>query len=479
MWPPILLGLLVACTVGFLLAHRRQRKQIAALKIALEKIELEESRVFDFLHGLGEAFSAESRRGDLPRLIVEGAITILNASGGALHMANLRRTALVATYLSKNAPPLIDPAPVAAHAGGSARSGASALEGYQRLHAIEPGEGLIGAAWRDAMPLLLAGEDARLAPLRCGDAVTDTLMLCPLAYASHNLGVLTMARRPGAGHFTVSDFAVFKAIAEQAAFALYNATVHAEAEEKKRLDSDIQVAKEIQRILLPSISPHLQNFEIAGINIPARHVSGDYFDYVRSDESTCGVAIADVSGKGVPASLIMAMCRSVLRSNAPGCTSPADVLRKVNRQLFPDIKEDMFISMAYVLLGDDNGAVSLCRAGHDAPLLYTARDHSVTPINPQGMALGIDSGDVFDRVTRDFPVPLESGDCLILYTDGVTEALDADGTEFGMQKVMHAIQASAAAGAPAIIRRLTDDLREFAGATPQNDDITLIAIRRK
>lgn len=215
------------------------------------------------------------------------------------------------------------------------------------------------------------------------------------------------------------------------------------------------------------------------MNIPARHVSGDYFDYIPLGENKYGVAIADVSGKGVPASLIMAMCRSVLRSQAPASGSPADVLQKVNRQLFPDIKEDMFISMAYVLLGDDAGTVTLCRAGHDAPLLYSAKDHSVTQINPQGMALGIDSGDVFDRVTRDFSVTLERDDCLILYTDGVTEALDAKGLEFGMKNMIQSIQASAAAGTQAIIRKLTDDLRDFAGVTPQNDDITLIAIRKK
>ena len=479
MWAPIFFGLFVVSSAGFLIARQRHRVQIVALQKALEKIELEESRVFDFLHGLGEAFSADTRRNDLPRLIVEGAVTILNARGGALYMSNTADSALVVRYLSKKCPPLIDVTSLARQADSHPRVTTSALESYQRLHAIERGEGLIGAAWRDGIPLLVSSGDSRLAALREPESVTESIMLCPLNYASHNLGVLAMARTPGDEHFSVSDFAVFKAIAEQCAFALYNAIVHAEAEEKKRLDSDIQVAREIQRILLPSLSPQMQNFEISGVNIPARHVSGDYFDYIRLGETSYGIAIADVSGKGVPASLIMAMCRSVLRSKAPDNASPADVLQKVNRQLFPDIKEDMFISMAYVLLCDETGAVTLCRAGHDAPLLYSAKDSSVTAINPQGMALGIDSGDVFDRVTRNFSVTLERDDCLILYTDGVTEALDAGGMEFGMQSVIQSIRASAAAGTPAIIRKLTDDLRDFAGATPQNDDITLIAIRRK
>ncbi len=138
----------------------------------------------------------------------------------------------------------------------------------------------------------------------------------------------------------------------------------------------------------------------------------------------------------------------------------------------------MFISMAYIILDGAARAISLARAGHDAPLLYTARDRKVVKVNPPGMALGVDSGSVFDRLTRNFTVNLEPDDCLVLYTDGVTEALDQNGMEFGMEKMIQAVQTSAPEGAPAIVKRLTDDLRNFSGAQPQNDDITLIVIRK-
>jgi sigma-B regulation protein RsbU (phosphoserine phosphatase) len=196
------------------------------------------------------------------------------------------------------------------------------------------------------------------------------------------------------------------------------------------------------------------------------------------DDERLGVAIADVSGKGVPASIIMAICRSVLRSQATGNPSPADVLQKVNRQIYPDIKEDMFISMAYVILDHAHNTTLLSRAGHDAPLLYRRATETVTPVKPLGMVVGIDSGSVFDRITGDFALSLEPGDCLLLYTDGVTEALDANGDEFGFDRVVQCVRASAPSGAPAIITRLIDELRSFVGAQPQNDDITLIAIRK-
>jgi len=353
------------------------------------------------------------------------------------------------------------------------------LQSYLRLHAIARGEGIIGEVWSNGEPLVLNHGDRRLASLRDTSVDTESAMLAPLVYGNEQLGVLAVANGPMGTPFSGADLVIFKAIAEQSAFALYNAIIYSQAAAKRRLDTDLEVAKDIQRILLPSTAPDIGGYEISGINLAAQQVSGDYFDYIRIDEHRLGVVIADVSGKGVPASLIMAMCRSVLRSQAPGNDSSARVLSSVNRQLYPDIKEDMFISMAYLILDDQTDEVVLGRAGHDAPMLYKAQDQSVIRINPPGMALGIDRGDVFDRVTRDFSQLLQKDDCLILYTDGVTEALDRKGMEFGMNRMMQAIQASAAEGAPGIIKRLTDDLRNFVGRNPQNDDITLIAIRRK
>ena len=156
----------------------------------------------------------------------------------------------------------------------------------------------------------------------------------------------------------------------------------------------------------------------------------------------------------------------------------SEVLKKVNRQLYPDIREDMFISMAYLVLDHVRATVTLSRAGHDAPLLYRRATQELTKLKPPGLVLGIDSGSVFDRITNDFAVPLERDDCLILYTDGVTEALDANGDEFGPDRMMDSVRASATSGAQAVITRLIDDVRAFVGTTAQSDDITLIVIRK-
>ena len=478
MWPFLLLGLIVVLLIGWIATARIQTRRIRGLERSKEEIQVEETLVFDFLHGLGEAFRETIRPHDLHRLIVEGATRILDAHGGALYLADRTGTKLTPAFISKGCPPLVEVPP---HILQQAAVTPVALDSFLRLHSITAGEGLLGRVWQTGQPVSLneLSEAPELAKLGESPLATASVIAAPLLYGRQSMGVLALGNGRMGAPFTQSDFVVFKSISEQSAFALYNAIIYSEANEKKRLDHDLEIARDIQRILLPSESPAMPGFDISGINVPARQVSGDYFDYIKVDEHRLGVAIADVSGKGVPASLIMAICRSVLRSQSANNTSPADVLSKVNRQLYPDIKEDMFISMAYVILDPaNNNNVTLSRAGHDAPLLYKRSTQIVTPLKPRGMALGIDSGSVFDRLTVDFDVSLERGDCLVLYTDGVTEALDGEGYEFGLERTIQSVRASAMHGALAIITRVIDDVRNFAGSQPQNDDITLIAVHK-
>ena len=473
----LLFALLVAALLGWLFTYQRQRWRIRQLERANEEIQVEESLVFDFLHGLGEAFRDVIRPHDLHRLIVESLVRILDAHGGALYLADRSGVMLTPVFVSKGCPPLIA---VPTRILEQAAVTPVALDSYLRSHPVEAGEGLVGRVWKNGEAIQLAdlADAPELAKLRETAHGTESVMMIPLLYGRQNMGVLAVANGPMSADFTPSDFIVFKSIAEQSAFALYNAIIYSEANEKKRLDHDLQIARDIQRILLPSKPPQVDGFDIAGVNIPARQVSGDYFDYISVDADRFGVVIADVSGKGVPASLIMAICRSVLRAEARLGQSPAEVLRKVNRQLYPDIKEDMFISMAYVILDHKSNLVTLSRGGHDAPLLYRAASGEVEVLKPPGMALGIDSGDVFDRITGDLSVPLERDDCLVLYTDGVTEMLDANGDEFGPERMIQSVRASAREGAQGVITRLTADVRNFANGHPQNDDITLIVVRK-
>lgn len=467
----IILSTALAASVAWsVLAGRLHRQQLMELMRDKVKIQTEERRVFDFLHGIGEALKDDSHVGDLHGLIVEGALRILEADGGALYVTSKNGAVLQPIYVSKGSPPFVTLPP---HKGSPTTS----LQAQVRLQAVKVGEGLIGCVLSENTALSLLPTDARLEALLAYGV--NSAFIAPLIYAGKNLGVLALARLGRSEPFGPEHFHTFKALAEQSAFSLFDAFLHKEATEKLQIEKDLGVANEVQRILLPSEPPVVEGFDVAGTNLAARYVSGDYFDYIPLDADRCGVVIADVSGKGIPAALLMAMTRTALRLLAKSDASPAEVIRRLNAQLYPDIREDMFISLAYVVLDRRSGELRLVRAGHDAPLLYRAADKSVTKVNPPGMAVGIDSGGAFNRVTNDFSLVLEPGDCLVLFTDGVTEAQDRNGDEFGLEAMIRSVQASASEGAAGIVQRVTHDVKTFIGDQPPHDDITLITILKK
>ena len=494
---PVVIALLTVVMGVLGLIVFGSRRRVGQLKLRTVEIHQEERRVFDFLHGLGAAFSEGVPSGELNRLIVEGGVNILKADGGALYLVDRTGDKLIPSFLAKGCPPLVL---LPANLVGSIGNGESsqAAESYLRLQAVPRGESLqtslLGAAsgWKE--PRLLSapekhsgkekiktapvGGEAGQLPQSFVDQGLESVMLGPLHYRGKLLGVLAIAQGVGHPPFHEAKKELFQAILEQSAFALFNQAIYLQEGEKHALDHDLQIAREIQKILLPSDAPELPGFEISGLNLPARTLSGDYFDYLPVDDDHLGIVIADVSGKGVPASLIMAMCRSAVRSQSSGHLSPAAVLRGVNRQLYPDMKEDMFISMAYVIVNRHTGKALLARAGHDAPLMYRAATNEVERLNPKGMAVGIDSGEVFDRFCTDFSFSFGQGDLLLLYTDGLTEALDAEGNEFGVERLSAELLESAHDGAVETLHRLARSVQSFSEGQPQHDDITLIGLHK-
>ncbi len=468
MFTEILLGLAFTSLLCWSLwVFRRQQHVIRRVQREKVKIQTEESRVFDFLHNIGEALTHDTRPGDLHGSIVEGAIRILEAQGGALYLTEKAGRQLRPAFISSECPPFVE----------LPKDGRGSIQSQLQLTAVRVGDSFLGTVYSGKESVFLKADDKRMdAALAHG---TESAFLAPLTYGGQNLGVLVITRDKLHEAFDAAHFHTFKALAEQSAFSLWDAVLHHEAAEKKLIEKDLATANDVQRILLPSEEPVFEGFETAGTNMPARYLSGDYFDYIPIDADRLGVVIADVSGKGIPAALLMAMCRTALRVLAPSSDSPAEVMKKLNAQLYPDIREDMFISMAYAQLDRRSNNVQLIRAGHDAPLLFRAKDGSVELLKPPGMAVGIDSGRSFNRVTNDFSVALDPGDCLVFYTDGVTEAIDRGGEEFGLEAMKRAVQESASQGAAAVVRKVAEAVRAFVGDHPQHDDITLIAIRKK
>ncbi len=474
----LLLGLCLLLLAIMALALRNQRKRRHAVRRQFRDLQHEEARMFSFLHDLGKSIESEPSPSVLSRIIVDGIEKVVKARGGAIYYLGVGNVHLLPSYISADCPPLIG---IPVEVRKKAERDPRALESHLRLSRVAVDEGILGYCLSVGQPIHV--QDVKNHP-SFRDAFTRytdnvSALLAPLRHAGKDLGVLVVARRHEDGGFSSNDFAVFRSAAEQSSFAIGNAKIYREASEKRAMESELHNAREVQRILLPQKDPVLSGYRISGTNLPARIISGDYYDYLDLGEGRFGIVIADVSGKGVPAGLLMAMCRSALRCFAPGCSSPSEVLAAVNRQLYEDIREDMFISMAYVIIDPSNGSLVMARAGHDPALLFRRSSGKVETIRSPGLALGVDGGAVFERVTKDHSIELEAGDCILLYTDGVREAVNVQGDEFGMDRMSDTFRASAPSGAEAVLGEMQSVVRDFTGDGPQMDDITLVAIEKK
>ncbi len=241
MWPTLLLGLLVASLAGWGITAYLQTRRIRRLERSHEEIQVEETLVFDFLHGLGEAFRGTIRPQELHRLIVEGAVRILDAHGGALYVMDRTGGKLMPGFISKGCPPLVDvPQDILQQAAATP----IALETFLRLHTLGANEGLIGRVWQTGQAVCINefSEAPELAKLRGSAFGSVSVMVTALGYGEQDLGVLAVANGPMSAPFSQADFVVFKSIAEQSAFALYNAIIYSMANEKKRLDHDLEIA---------------------------------------------------------------------------------------------------------------------------------------------------------------------------------------------------------------------------------------------
>jgi len=464
--------------IGLLLALRNQRKRNRRIRKRFRDLEGEEQRMFSFLRDLGLAIENEPSPSMLSRIIVDGIGKVLNARGGAVYFVGTNSGYLLPSYISDECPPLIG---IPVEVRKKAERDPRALESHLRLSRVAVDEGILGYC-------LAVGQAIHVENVKDHPSFRDAFtrytddvaaLLAPLRHANKDLGVLVLARRHKDGPFTNNDLAVFRSAAEQSSFAIGNARIHREAHEKRAIESELHNAREVQRILLPQEDPVISGFRISGTNLPARIISGDYYDYIPLGDRKFGIVIADVSGKGFPAGLLMAMCRSALRSVAPGRSSPSEVLALVNRQLFPDIREDMFISMAYAILDETTGGLVMARAGHDPALHFLSNSGKVETLRSPGLALGVDGGTVFERVTKDLEVTMKSGDCVLFYTDGVREAVNSQEEEFGMDRMADAFRMAAPLGAETVLTRMQEELLQFTGDGPQMDDITLVAIEKK
>ena len=292
----------------------------------------------------------------------------------------------------------------------------------------------------------------------------------PLISQNRRVGLINAATEQWE-FLTPADLQFLSAAGSQVAIALERARLYDLAEtQRTRLEQELEMARAVQKSLLPTQPPNIPGFTLVADWRSAREVAGDFYDFFSLPDGRCGLVLADVSGKGAPAALYMAMTRSLIRSEASRHTNPSAVLTEVNRRLLRDSSNEMFVTVFYAILDPVPRSLTYANAGHDPPFLRRASG-GVERLPYGGLIMGI-----FEQLTlTDETLNLESGDTLVAYTDGLTDTVNHQDEEYGHPRLADTINNAPEAGRD-ILAHILKDLEAFAGPVPQPDDITLLIL---
>lgn len=341
---------------------------------------------------------------------------------------------------------------------------------------VKLGEGIAGWVAQSGESLIVNDPrtDKRFAG-RFDDATgfqSKAIICVPMHAQNKIIGILEALNPIGRTEFSKEDLLLFQTFADQAAISVENARLHQALVEQELAARELKIAREIQQSFLPDLKELSLSVDIACRNIPAREVSGDFYDIIRLDESRTGVMIGDVSGKGVPASLYMVRAISDSRFLGPRYPNPADLLKELNNRLVRDSRFGIFTTLLYLVVDTKGLSVQYASAGHHPMVRRRAGSGAIDSVaGDSGMPLGLFENAEYALVTFE----AKAGDTLFLYTDGITEARNAAGQEFELSRLKQAV-AEAAPNSQGYADRLFQVLKEFTKGAEQHDDMTFAAI---
>ena len=343
---------------------------------------------------------------------------------------------------------------------------------------MKPGEGASGRVFLSGQPLIIQDYDeweGRPAKIPLGRF--GRVLHVPVKRGDEVVGIMSVNRSKSAPPYTADDQRLLSLFANQAAIAIENARLFQASIEKGKIERELQVAFDVQSSLIPRETPDIPGWEFAPLWRPARVVGGDFYDFInlaKGAESSQGLVIADVSDKGMGAALFMALSRSIVRASAIAATSPSACITQANRLICDDAANGMFVTLFYAQLDSVKGELTYVNAGHNPPLLYHAEEDNLIELTRTGLVLGINPDCVYDERS----VRLNEGDFVVLYTDGVTDASNAQEQAFGDENLRRIILERRHASAAEMVAAIDQALRDFIGAAAQFDDITVMVAKR-
>jgi serine phosphatase RsbU (regulator of sigma subunit) len=300
--------------------------------------------------------------------------------------------------------------------------------------------------------------------------------IVPLVAEARSIGVLVLDMRT-ARRRDDDELRFLQLMANQGAIAVERARMREEEMERRRMEQELQVGRKIQLSFLPQAAPDIAGWEFAARNLAAREVGGDFYDFfwTPGDAQELGMVIADVSGKGVPAALMMAVGRTTIRTTALSGRQPAAALERANELLMKDTRTDLFLSAFYAILSPQRAEMTYTLAGHNRPLHYRRATGKVQELRAEGIVLGLLESIELEQKT----ISLSPGDIVLAYTDGVTEALNEEMQPFGIDRLMTSLKDHSAKPAQEILQSVLDDVERFTGGELQSDDLTLLIFERQ
>jgi sigma-B regulation protein RsbU (phosphoserine phosphatase) len=348
---------------------------------------------------------------------------------------------------------------------------------------MKPGEGMSGTVFLTRKPLIIPDYDKweGRAPNTPKGYIGQAIGI-PVEHGGRILGVIAISRNKSSAPFNEHDVRLLNLFASQAAVALTNARQYDELQKlygevriKERLESELSVAHTIQASLLPHKLPRIPGWELAACWDAAREISGDFYDCFPVPGGRWGFVIADVAGKGVPAALFMALCRTLTRTFSMDGRPPREAISRVNDLIIADSNSEWFVTLFYGLLDPKWGILTYINAGHPRPMWLRRKGKKIEKLAADGIALGVFEGIKLEEKA----VQLDPGDLVLFYTDGISEAMDTDGNLYGDRRIQTQLSRSAQETPTTALDILQKDIAAFSKGRAQADDLTALLLKRK
>jgi sigma-B regulation protein RsbU (phosphoserine phosphatase) len=303
--------------------------------------------------------------------------------------------------------------------------------------------------------------------LECG-----VKLLVPMILHNEVKGIIALGKKMSGREYSDGDLEFLFSIGNLVIISLENSHLFAEAIEKQKMEDELLIAREIQKGLLPSKLPDIPRYDIAAINISSKQVGGDYYDVIKVSEAKFIIAVGDVSGKGTPASLLMANLQAMIRALVPLGLNLSELTKRVNDLIYESTGNDRFITFFWGAIDPNSNTLNYVNAGHNPPILLR-RDGKIERLEIGGLLLGVMKTVV---PYKEGNIKLEAGDTLVLFTDGVSEAMNSQGVEYGEDKLLAVIKSNRNQSAGTILNRIVESVQEYSGAY-QSDDITQVVVK--